>query len=160
MGEETKAAEAHLLATMARERAKHAAERRFRSYVMPIVLSAGALLGSIAIGHQPGGVLIMPTSVLITGAVLSRTYGGVIGARVAAASALPITVYIAIDAGAIWHLGGAVAIIGLCFDASTFLPTPKAPWRRSAPARAGGRPGQGMSRLSHCLKALAGQKVL
>jgi hypothetical protein len=135
MGEAIRAAEARLRAEMARARDKYAVRWTIRSYVLPIGLMAGGLLISAAMGPPPTGAL-MPASPLITAAVFSRVFGGITAARVAAAIALPIVIYMGVSVGAVWYWGEVAALIGLCIERASCARYGLAPPRRSAPHRA------------------------
>ncbi len=132
MGDAIRAAEARLAARTARDRAKHAARWRARSYVLPVGLVACGLLVAVEMGRPSSGALI-PASPLIAAAVFSRVWGGITAARVAAAITLPIIAYMGVTIGASWYWGEAAAIIGLCIEHVSYVRYELEPVRRSAP---------------------------
>ncbi len=121
MGARVDAAEARLLDRMSRARAKHAARRRFRSYVLPISLVAVGLLAA-DLAQRPGDVLSL--SPLLAAAIFARVFGGVAGGRIAAAVGAPLSIYIGVVRPHWYPLFAGVGFIGLCVDAA-ILPTPK-----------------------------------
>ncbi len=132
MGDAIRAAEARLAARTARDRSKHAARWRVRSYVMPVGLVACGLLVAVEMGHPSTGALI-PASPLIAAAVFSRVWGGITAARVAAAITLPIIAYMGVTIGASWYWGEAAALIGLCIERASSVRYEIEPARRAAP---------------------------
>ncbi len=117
MGDAVRDAEARLAASVVRIRAKYAERWRFRSYVLPIGLVAGALLVSAEF-RQPGGMLTMTP--LIAAAIWSRALGGITAARVATA----LVALVAIPEGFLtwetyapsWAPFLWLGLIGLCIE--------------------------------------------
>ncbi len=138
MGEAIRAAEARLRAGVARARAKYAVRWRFRSYVLPIGLVAGALLVSVELGRQPGGALVMTP--LLAAAIYSRVYGGITAARMAVALVAPVAIWEGFLTWEIYALSWApflwLALIGLCIERASSVRYELAPLRRSARDRA------------------------
>jgi hypothetical protein len=134
MGDAIRAAEARLVARMTRVQAHYAARWRFRSYLLPAGLVAGALLVSFEIHRQPGGALVM--SPLLAAAVYARIYGGVTAARVAVSLVMPIAIYEGYQTLALytplWSPFLVLALIGLCIERASCARYELGPDRRSA----------------------------
>ncbi len=131
MGTRVDAAEARLLDRMALARAKHAARRRFRSYVLPVGLVAIGLLAA-DLAQRPGDVLSL--SPLLAAAIFARVFGGITGGRIAAAVGAPLSIYVGAARPHWYPVFAAIGFIGLCVDA-TNLPALKGRRRRSVGSR-------------------------
>lgn len=88
-------AEERLLLRMRAARARHAADHRDRSYIVPIGLVAVAVAASAEIYDlNPGLSDVIPISPLIAATAIARASAGVIAARVATILAVPIAAYL------------------------------------------------------------------
>lgn len=135
MGDAVLAANARLRAKIARIRPMHAARWRFRSYVTPIGLVAGALFVSAELGRQPGDVLMMMP--LLTAAIYSRVLCGITAARISVALIMPVALWESIVTWNVYAPSWApclwLGLIGLCINRARTVRYERAPDRQSAP---------------------------